>query len=340
MTSRNNPSTKASPPHAKTQLAIGVSACLLGNPVRYDGDHKRTPYITDILGQHAALIPVCPEVEMGLPVPREPIRLESHGETSSVRLIAPGSGIDRTEQMAAFCHRRLMELRDMNLCGYIFQARSPSCGMAQVKVFHPGTDAPELVGTGLFAAALIRAFPLLPAIENDTLENAESRHHFLLQVFALHRLNQLFQDSWTPGKLVAFHGREKYLLMAYDIDTYHSLGKLVARASEIPGKEVEQHYRSVFMTGLRNAASRKKHTNVLQHLCGYFKKILNSDARAALTETVEEYRNGRAMLDVPMALLQTHINAHQVSYLASQTYLTPYPESLQVSASFFPGQQH
>lgn len=328
MTNESNPSTEASPPQATAQLTIGVSACLLGNPVRYDGAHKHTPYITDTLGQHAALIPVCPEVEMGLPVPREPIRLEKYVGTSSVRLIAPGSGVDRTEQMAAFCHRRLMELRDMNLCGYIFQARSPSCGMAKVKVFHPGTDAPELIGTGLFAAALTRTFPFLPAIENDTLEITESRHHFLLQVFALHRLNQLFQGSWTTGNLVAFHSREKYLLMAHDIDTYRSLGKLVARASEIPQEEVEQNYRSVFMSGLRIATSRKKHTNVLQHLCGYFKKILNSEARAALNDIVTEYHNGRVTLDAPMALLQTQVNAHQVSYLASQTYLTPYPESL------------
>ena len=167
---------------------IGVSACLLGKPVRYDGDHKRNEYISDILGQQVSLIPVCPEVEMGLPVPREPIRLEMDVATRTIRLIAPGSGTDRTEQMNEFCKNRLATLRSMNLCGYIFQERSPSCGTERVKVFFPDKDELEFIGIGMFAAALKTAFPRMPTIESHMLETPEHRNHFLHQVYAYYRL--------------------------------------------------------------------------------------------------------------------------------------------------------
>ncbi|MBN2717992.1 MAG: DUF523 and DUF1722 domain-containing protein [Deltaproteobacteria bacterium] len=305
---------------------VGVSRCLVGDPVRYDGGHKKDAFVTDTLGKHVDLIPVCPEVEMGLPVPRESIRLENRN--GAIRLIAPASGTDWTRQATDCCARRISTLSDIPPDGFIVQKKSPSCGLAQVKVFTPGQPVPQKTGTGIFTAALSAAFPQMPLIDCDQLHNPVHRRHFLEQVFASRRLAQLFDSGAAQGKLVAFHSQEKYLLLAHDEAAYRGLGKLVAHAGETSFGASLAAYRSRFMAAMNKVATPATHTNVLQHIAGYFKKSIGKPAREQLTLVIDEYHAGRVPLAAPIDLLRDHARRQSQTYLLRQTYLAPYPEPL------------
>jgi uncharacterized protein YbgA (DUF1722 family)/uncharacterized protein YbbK (DUF523 family) len=310
-------------------IPIGISACVLGQEVRYNGGHKLDRFIRDTLGTYVRFVPVCPEVEIGLGIPRETLRLV-RGEKNSeaVRLVAPKSDTDHTERMESYARKRTKELAQENLCGYILQKGSPSCGMERVRIYTKPGVAPARNGRGLYARELMERFPNLPVEEDGRLNDAGLRENFVERIFAYRRFRALFGGPWKMGDLVAFHTREKLLILAHDRPTYQELGRLVAAAKGRDRKQVASEYEVLFMTGLRKMATRGKQTNVLQHIAGYFKKLIDSNDRQEIQEVFASYRAGYVPLVVPLTLLKHHVRRHGIDYLAQQTYLDPHPTEL------------
>lgn len=318
------------PPDIAGPIRLGVSACILGDEVRYNGGHKLDRFIRDTLGRHVEFVKVCPEVELGLGVPRETLRLIGpEAGSSQLRMVAPKSGTEHTRGMLAWSRARVRELADAELSGYIVQKGSPSCGMERVKVY-PALEggSPTGAGRGLFTQVLMELLPHLPVEEDGRLNDPVLRDSFVVRVFAYRRVRSLFQGRWKLGDLVAFHAREKMLLLAHDRAAYTELGRLVAAAGGTPRAELAERYTAIFLDGLTRCATPRKHTNVLQHMAGHFKRLLSADDRAELGEVIESYRLGLVPLIVPITLLNHHIRRHQVEYLARQSYLAPHPREL------------
>lgn len=306
-------------------IHVGVSACLLGEHVRYDGGHKRDSYVVDTLGKHFTFVPVCPEVESGMPTPREAMRLE--GDPASPRLVTRTTRIDKTDQMRSFCERKLQELATIPLCGFIFKKDSPSSGLFRVKVHTPGGGVSKS-GSGLFAGAFVRRFPLVPVEEEGRLNDPVLRENFIERVFAFDRWRRFREGEPGPGGLVAFHTRHKLLVMAHSPELYRTLGKLVARAGEIPLPRLLGEYEELFFRALSLHATPRKHANVLQHMAGYFRKMLTHDEKIELQEVIESYRKGLVPLIVPLTLLKHYIRKFGQPYLADQVYVDPHPSEL------------
>jgi uncharacterized protein YbgA (DUF1722 family)/uncharacterized protein YbbK (DUF523 family) len=306
-------------------VRIGVSSCLLGQKVRFDGGHKRDAFLVDTFGQFVEWVPVCPEAEVGMGIPREPIRLQRVG--SSVRLLGVKSATDHTEEMTRWAATRAEALAREDLDGYILKKDSPSCGMERVKVYDVG-GSPARTGRGVFAEALVARLPLLPVEEEGRLSDPRLRDNFVERVFACRRLRTLFAGRWTTGALVAFHTAHKLTLLAHSPDTYRALGRLVAKASGLPRAEVKAEYESGFMNGLATIATPRKHVNVLQHMLGYFKRNLDDGSRSELAGAVEDYQKGLVPLVVPLTLFRHFVRQGGVSYLEGQTYLEPHPKEL------------
>ena len=306
-------------------IRIGVSACLLGEKVRFDGGHKRDPYLVESFGRYVEWVPVCPEVELGLGTPRETLRLVRI--SSDIRMTMPKTGADHTEAMRAYAVRRLNELAKENLSGYILKKDSPSCGMERVRVYD-AHGVPAKSGRGLFAEALLQLFPLLPVEEEGRLTDPRLRENFVERVFAYARLRSLFSGHWKVGDLVAFQTAHKLLLMAHSPQAYQSLGRLVAEAKSVPRAELQHRYESDFMGALREMATTKRHTNVLQHMAGYFSKQLDSDSRQELQALLQDYRAGLVPLVVPLTLIRHYVRKYGVTFLRGQVYLEPHPKEL------------
>ena len=305
-------------------IRIGISSCLLGCKVRFDGGHKQDDFLVNTFGSWVQWVPVCPEVEVGMGTPRESIRLVRDGDRTA--LVAPKSGRDWTDTMRTYAARRTAELADADLCGYVLKKDSPSCGMERVKVY--GDGMPVKSGRGLFAAVLLDRFPDLPVEEEGRLCDPRLRDNFVERVFAYHRVKRLFAQRWTVGGLVAFHTAHKLQLMAHSPQAYTALGRMVAAAKGAPRAELARGYTSTFMQGLRVIATARRNTNVLLHVVGYFKKLLDAAARAELLAVVEDYHRGLVPLVVPITLVRHHVRTHDVTYLAGQTYLAPHPKEL------------
>lgn len=306
-------------------IRIGISACLLGREVRFDGGHKRDPFLTDTFGQFVEWVPVCPEVEAGFGTPRESMRLVT--EDGRLRLVTVKTGIDLTATMEGYSRRRVDRLSQEQLCGYVLKKDSPSCGMERVKVYD-ANKVPSRSGHGLFASALQARFPLLPVEEEGRLSDPRLRDNFVERVFAYRRLIALFAGRWTMGALVRFHTAHKLTLMAHSVKAYQELGRLVARAKALPRAELEVKYSEGFMAALKALATPRRHTNVLQHMAGYFKTNLDPAGKAELTATIEDYRLGLVPLVVPITLIRHYVRLYEVSYLAGQVYLEPHPKEL------------
>ena len=306
-------------------IRLGVSSCLLGQRVRYDGGHKRDAYIDDVLGRWFEWVPVCPEVEAGLGLPRPSMRLVREGD--DVRLLEVESGRDHTRTLARFAAQRVRALRSLELCGYLLKKDSPSCGLEKVKVYG-AKGMPVRSGTGLFAEALQRAFPALPVEEEDRLRDPALRESFIERVFAYARLRELFRGRWTRGRVVAFHTAHKLQLMAHSPVAYRALGRRVAALAETPRREFRDHYGREFMEALAVRATKGRNTNVLHHCAGYFKRGLDAGSRAELAGLVEDYRRGLVPLVVPLTLIRHHARAQDVAYLQGQTWLEPHPREL------------
>jgi len=308
------------------QIRIGVSACIIGQEVRFNGGHKRSSYVCEELGEQVEFVSVCPEVEMGLTVPRETLRLVRKEKGGSPILLAPKSGTDHTATMEAFAARRVEELTKMDLCGFIVQKGSPSCGMERVKAYSLKGGMPDRDERGLFTRELMRRMPQLPIEEDGRLNDPVLRNHFVERVFAHRRLKDLFATDWTPADLVAFHSREKLLVLAHS--DYRPLGRLVANRSDYSKEEWGIEYQRLFLDALARPATVKRHVNVLQHVAGYFRKGLDAVSRNEVAELIEAYRNRLVPLIVPLTLIKHHARALELQYLNVQTYLHGQPRKL------------
>lgn len=310
---------------SREEIRIGVSSCLLGQKVRYDGGHKRDSFLTGPLADFVTFVPVCPEVEVGMAIPRPAIRLVRIG--GEVRLLDPGNGVDHTEAMRRWAEARVAELERLDLGGYVLKKDSPSCGMERVKVYS-GKGPGVRDGVGIFAAVLLDRVPLLPVEEEGRLNDLPLRENFVERVFAYRRLRSLFAGRWTVGDLVRFHAAEKLLLLAHRPSGHQALGRLVARAKQLPRAEVERRYGEGYMQALRVLATKGKNANVLQHMAGYFKDRLPAAEKAELQEAVADYRRGRVPLVVPLTLVRHLVRRLGAPHLEGQIYLEPHPREL------------
>lgn len=330
------------------RLRLGVSSCLLGRNVRYDGGHKRDAFLMDTLNPYVEWIQVCPEIDIGLGTPRPPIRLErasrraangSEGNggagrsatSGGVRLVMPATGEDLTERMTEYAERKVDTLREKRLAGYILKSNSPSCGMERVRLYDEN-GVPSRDGTGIYAAVLARRMPTLPTEEEGRLNDPRLRENFITRIFARGRWLELEAEGLTMRTLTSFHARHKYLLMSRDPDGTRKLGRLLGEAGAISSEaemaEVGAAYEAGFSETLAHLPSRGRHANVLQHLAGYVSDRIDDGDRAELTEAIHGYRVGLVPLIVPLTLLRHHIRRLQIDYLTDQVYLRPHPHEL------------
>jgi len=310
-----------------TPIKIGISSCLLGNSVRYDGGHKLDRFLRDTLGAYVEYVPVCPETECGLEVPREAMRLV--GSIDNPRLMTIKSRKDITPKMKKWSLKRVNELKKEGLCGFIFKSKSPSSGMERVKVYsEKGIPAPK--GTGLFAREFMNRLPLIPVEEEGRLHDPALRENFIERIFALRRWRDITKGNCTPGKLVKFHTENKLLFFAHSEKHYRLMGKTVAEAGKNNIEEVYKTYEETMLEALKLKATPNKHTNVIMHMMGYFKKVLTSDEKQELLENINEYKDGFIPLIVPVTLISHYIRKYDVTYLKNQTYLNPHPVELKL----------
>jgi len=308
-------------------MRIGISTCLLGENVRYDGGHKLDRYLRDLLGKYVDFVPVCPETESGLPVPREAMRLV--GDTLNPRLITIDTRIDHTERLVNWSRQKLDELENEKLCGFIFKSRSPSSGMERVKIYNDkGHPVPK--GRGIFAGMFMDRFPLLPVEEDGRLHDPLLRENFITRIFVFSRWRQLMEKGLNTGMLVDFHTRHKLLLMAHNINTYRELGRMVARAKEYHPDELANEYIDKLMTALKLSSTIKKNVNVLHHVMGYFKKELSKDEKQELLEIIKNYSDSLVPIIVPITLLNHYVRKYHQAYLEEQVYLNPHPMELKL----------
>jgi uncharacterized protein YbgA (DUF1722 family)/uncharacterized protein YbbK (DUF523 family) len=311
----------------ENRIRLGLSTCLLGENVRFDGGHKRDRFVTDTLGQFLEFVPVCPEMECGLGVPRESMRLV--GNPESPRLVTNRTKIDHTERMITWARKRVQELEKEDLCGFIFKSRSPSSGMERVRVYNE-KGIPEKKGVGMFARIFMEHFPLLPVEEDGRLHDIKLRENFIERIFALKRWRDLLDEKKSRGRLVAFHTQHKLLILSHSQKHSRILGKLVAAAKSISPKQLYPQYQTLFMEVLKLKTTVKKNINVLQHMMGYFKKQLSADEKHELLETFDQYREGYIPLIVPLTLIKHYVRKYDQPYLKQQVYLNPHPMELKL----------
>ena len=307
---------------------MGVSRCLLGQKVRYDGGHKLHHFLTAMLGRHVDFVPVCPEVECGLGVPREAMRLV--GDPVSPRLVTIRSGVDLTERMRAWAALRVEELAAQPLCGFVFKYGSPSSGMSRVKVYPEAGGSPLLTGRGIFAACFMDRFPLLPVEDEGRLNDDALRENFIERVFVMQRWRAVEVEGFSQDRLVDFHTRHKLLIMAHSVEHYRSLGRLVATARELPAETLRLQYLSGLMHALRLTATVKKQVNVLSHIMGYFKRRLSPDEKRELLEVIDGFARELLPIIVPVTLLNHYVRKFGEPYLSGQWYLQPHPAELKL----------
>jgi len=310
------------------KIRLGISSCLLGAQVRYDGGHQLDRFLRDVLGEYVEYVPVCPEVEVGLPIPRETLRLVEN-EEQKVRLVFSRSGEDITERMETWAQARVKQLETEQLDGFVFKAMSPSSGMERVKLYDR-SGVPKKIGVGVFARHFMEHFPLLPVEEDGRLNDPRLRENFITAIFVLKRWRQLLAQGLNLGRLVEFHTRHKLLIMAHSPQHYRQMGKLVAAGREYSLAELREKYLTELMTALRLKTTVKKQVNVMQHILGYFKRQLAADEKQEVLELMESYRQGLVPLIVPLTLLNHFIRKYDQSYLRGQYYLNPHPKELKL----------
>ncbi|MFZ0614817.1 MAG: DUF523 and DUF1722 domain-containing protein [Desulfobacterales bacterium] len=311
----------------ETRIRIGVSACLLGEKVRWNGGHARDRFITDILGQYADFVPVCPEVEAGFPVPRETFRLI--GDPANPRLVTSRTRIDHTDPVRRWAARRVAELETEDLCGFIFKKDSPNSGLFRVKVY---TDKgmPVKQGVGLFARAFTEHFPRIPVEEDGRLNDPVLRETFIELLFTLKRWREALAQKKDMANLVDFHTRHKLLILAHSPTHYRFMGKLVAGGKSLAAKELYDRYEQQLIDALRLKMTIKKNGNVLYHLLGYFKKELSADEKQELIDIIDQYRQEVVPLIVPITLINHYVRKYRQPYLQQQVYLNPHPIELKL----------
>lgn len=309
------------------KIRLGISSCLLGQKVRYDGGHKLDRFLVDTLGRYVEYVPVCPEVECGLPVPREAMHLE--GDPDHPRLVTIKTGIDLTQQMTRWAGRRVAELEKESLAGFIFKSKSPSSGMERVKVYDEN-GVPAKKGIGIFARSFMEHFPLLPVEEEGRLHDPGLRENFIERIFAYQRWREVREQKKKIGAVVDFHTSHKLLILSHSPRHYQTLGTLVANAKNIPLARLYAEYQSLLMESLATKTTARKNCNVLQHMMGYFKDQLSADEKQELLETITQYRQEIVPLMVPITLINHYVRKYDQPYLKNQYYLHPHPAELQL----------
>jgi len=313
------------PWHDDEPIQLGISSCLLGAKVRFDGGHKRDRYLTEVLGDWFAWVAVCPELDIGLGVPRPSIRLvQTEG---APLLVEPNAGLDLTEKMEVYSRSRVDKLMAKGLDGYILKRASPSCGMERVKVFGKG-GMPSKNGVGVFARVLMERWPNLPVEEEGRLNDPHLRERFIEHVFCHHRWQTLSRRGLSRRNLIAFHTAHKLLLRTHNEAGYRRLGRIVASAGTIPDQVLFRSYEDEFHGVLMTKATRKRHANVLYHALGYLKKFLDPFEKQEAVALIEDYRRDLVPLVVPITLLRHHVCKHRITYLMGQLYLEPHPKEL------------
>jgi uncharacterized protein YbgA (DUF1722 family)/uncharacterized protein YbbK (DUF523 family) len=312
--------------HYASRIRIGISSCLLGEKVRYDGGHKKDEFLTSHFGRYVEWVPMCPEFEIGLGVPRESLRLVSTG--NDTRLIAPRSGLDHTDQMNLWTKQKAGVLVDQGLCGFVLKRSSPSCGLERVKVYSD-SGMPQRDGRGLFATGIAERFPDLPMEEEGRLNDPRLRENFVSRVFSYKRWMDLHKQNFTRARIMQFHAHHKYVLMAHEQAGVRRLGNLIGNADgSMPARKLGKEYFKAFCAVMHRTPTRRNHTNVLQHLAGYFSAKLDSGDRAELADVIERYRRDRLPLIVPIAFIRHYVHKFNVEYLQDQVYLDPHPDEL------------
>lgn len=309
------------------KIHIGISTCLLGENVRYNGGHALDRFLRDTLGRYVHYVPVCPEVECGFGIPRETFRLV--GVPKQPRLVTSHTGVDHTARMEAWASKRVAELEIEDICGFIFKSDSPSSGMERVKVYDD-KGVPRKIGVGVFARVFMEHFPLTPVEEDGRLHDPLLRENFIERIFTYWRYREVMEEKKHSGNLVEFHTRNKLLLMAHSPKHLKQMGHLVAHAKLLSKKEFITQYEKLLMEAMSLKPSTAKHTNVLHHIMGYFKKELSTNEKQELLEVVDEYRKGLIPLIVPVTLMNHYVRKYDEAYLKEQVYLNPHPLELQL----------
>lgn len=312
-------------PEPEKDIKLGISACLMGQKVRYDGGHKRSSFCMNTLSHFFQFESVCPEVAIGLGTPREPIRLV--GDIQQVRVVGSDHpDVDVTDQLTDYGYRKARELTDIS--GYILMQKSPSCGMERVKVYHENGFPSGVSSAGAYAKALMEAQPLLPVEEEGRLHDPVLRENFFTRVYAYHRWHSEVLKNPSHAAVVHFHSTHKYMIMAHNPSDYTALGQLVAKGGKMELEPLLAQYFEEFMNTLKKRANRKSHTNTMLHILGYVKKTVDTTERNQFLKLVEEYRQGILPLVVPMTMLRHFIENHGNDYIRQQTYLHPHPDQL------------
>jgi uncharacterized protein YbgA (DUF1722 family)/uncharacterized protein YbbK (DUF523 family) len=306
-------------------IRVLVSSCLLGEKVRYDGGHKRDPFLVETLGRFVEYVPVCPEAECGLPTPREAMRLT--GDPVHPRLVTVKTGVDHTGKMRSWIRRKLRDLEGLDLCGYICKKDSPSSGMERVMIYG-GNGTPANAGAGMFTKAFMDHFPLIPVEEEGRLRDPALREMFVERVFTLRRLRDRIRKGKSRGNLVEFHTDHKFLILAHGRTRYAEMGALVARAKELPLEELYGRYLRLLMEALRLRTTPAKCADVLLHMMGHFRRHLASDEKQELLEVIDRHRNRLVPLVVPLTLIRHYVRKYGVPYLERQVFLNPHPVEL------------
>lgn len=306
------------------RISLAISSCLLGQKVRYDGGHKHNGYITESLGRFFEFVPFCPEVAIGLGIPRPPIRLVA-GELGITALGVRDTTLDVTERLAAYATKVAPELQKVS--GYLLKKGSPSCGMARVKVYSPD-GTPVATSAGIYANTLMALHPELPMEEEGRLMDPVLRENFVERVFVYHRWQQMMSEGLTAQSLVVFHACHKFIVLAHDEKRYRELGRLVATAGSGDLIKIGQCYIQELMQALAKSATRARHSNVLQHLFGFFKNHLDAEDKRELLGLIDHYRMGQVPLVVPITLIRHYLRKHPVPYVSNQYYLAPHPDEL------------
>lgn len=307
------------------KIKIGISACVAGQQVRFDKSHKRSSFCMDVLTEYVDFVPVCPEMAVGLPTPRPTVR---QIESDNVIIVSrPDGSSNITQGLIEYGNKVANSYKDLS--GFIFCAKSPSCGMERVKVYDSKGNLANSNGVGLFAKQIMDNHPHLPCEENGRLNDAKLRENFILRVFLLHQWQQMLREGLTKHQLFDFHASNKYLLMAHCIPSYQQLGKLLA-TSTLELAELAELYINTLMAALKKVATRKAHSNTLYHLLGYFKKDLNKQQKAMLCQQIDDYSRGISPLLAPLTLIQHFLTEYPKPYLAKQRYLSPYPKELRL----------
>ena len=310
----------------ENKIKIGVSSCLLGEKVRWNGDHKQDHYVRNIFGHYFEYVPTCPEVDVGMGIPRETVAL--YGTLYKPRMIGNKTKTDWTDKINKYTKGRINELINQDLCGYIFKAKSPSCGIGRVNVYSEFGSSKVRYGAGIFARAFIKSYPLVPVEDEGRLHDARIKENFIIRVFCFNRIGRLLRQDFTIGKLVKFHTKQKFLLLSHSRKHYDALCKLVANAKKYKLEELKAHYCETFMDALTYKSTTKKNTDVLLHMMGFLKKILTEEEKENILATIEDYRNELLPIIVPITLIKHQVKIHKIDYLLDQVYLNPHPKEL------------